>query len=117
MNGSFYLADDMRLLCYTNQWWGYAIYGGIMAVVYVLGLPLATLIILYRHRRTLYGPNSKATLHRFGFLYDAYGPSAWFWETEELVRKLLLTAVAVLMDPSNPMQVSSRHQLLLHFRP
>ena len=38
-------------------------------------------------------------------LLQAYGPSAWFWETEELLRKLFLTAVAVLMDTGNPLQV------------
>jgi hypothetical protein len=35
----------------------------------------------------------------------SYGPGAWWWETEELVRKLLLTAVAVLLDAGSPLQV------------
>jgi len=38
--------------------------------------------------------------------YDSYGPRAWWWETEELLRKLLLTSVAVLLDPGSPVQVS-----------
>ena len=37
--------------------------------------------------------------------YDSYGPRAWWWETEELLRKLLLTSVAVLLDPGSPLQV------------
>ena len=32
--GQYYLVDDMRLLCYTRQWWGYAIYGGVMIVLH-----------------------------------------------------------------------------------
>ena len=44
-------------------------------------------------------------MRKYGFLYDAYGPSAWFWETEELLRKLLLTSVAVLFNAGNPFQV------------
>jgi hypothetical protein len=35
----------------------------------------------------------------------SYGPTAWWWEVEELVRKLLLTAVAVLLDAGSPLQV------------
>ena len=108
VEGQWYLAEDMRLLCYTGQWWGYAIYGITMIGVYVVGLPLGILLILSRHRATLYGPDSKETMRKYGFLYDTYGPNAWFWETEELFRKLMLTAVAVLMNPANPMQVCLR---------
>ena len=108
VEGQWYLAEDMRLLCYTGQWWGYAIYGITMIGVYVVGLPLGILLILSRHRATLYGPVSKETMRKYGFLYDTYGPNAWFWETEELFRKLMLTAVAVLMNPANPMQVCLR---------
>lgn len=35
---------------------------------------------------------------------SSYGPGAYWWETEELVRKLLLTAVAVLLDAGSPLQ-------------
>ena len=43
----------------------------------------------------------------------SYGPAAWFWESEELVRKLSLTAIAVLIDPSSPLQVNNCRQDLL----
>ena len=103
--GAHYLVEDMRLMCYTSQWWIYAIYGLTMILVYVLGLPAATLYLLFGRRRALFGPGSESNMRKYGFLYDAYGPSAWFWETEELVRKLLLTAVAVLFSAGNPFQV------------
>ena len=105
VGGAHYLTEDMRLLCYSRVWWAYAIYGLVMIVLYVVGLPAATLYLLYVRRRALFGPGSEDNLRRYGFLYDAYGPVAWFWETEELVRKLLLTAVAVLFNTGNPLQV------------
>ena len=40
-------------------------------------------------------------------MHCSYGESAWWWEAEELVRKLLLTAVAVLLDAGSPLQ--ARH--------
>ena len=185
VEGSFYLAADMRLMCYTQQWWGFAIYGAIMCVLYVAGLPLGILRILFPRRNKLFGPGSEDNMRLYGFLYDvstdaaapswhmkmlcahavncrlvvvadgggsvdvnpstntyngllcvscvvlvchlmtahgalllfpvcaaacnigqSYGPAAWFWETEELIRKLVLTGVAVTMDSGNPLQIT-----------
>ena len=38
-------------------------------------------------------------------LDQVYGPSAWWWEVEELVRKLFLSAVVVLIESGSPLQV------------
>ena len=40
-----------------------------------------------------------------GVAEQVYGPSAWWWEVEELIRKLLLSAVVVLIEPGSPLQV------------
>ncbi len=66
----------------------------------MVGLPAAVLWILVRNRSTLrlFGPHSEHTMRRYGFLYASYGPAAWFWEVEELIRKLLLTAAVVRCD-------------------
>ena len=42
-------------------------------------------------------------------LDQVYGPSAWWWEVEELVRKLFLSAVVVLIESGSPLQVSVSH--------
>lgn len=106
VEGQWFLAVDMRLQCFTQEWLGYAIYGAIMAVVYVFGLPAVIFSCLWMNRKTLYGKDSAATLRKYGFLYDTYGPAAWFWEVEELLRRLLLTAIAVLLDPGSPVQIA-----------
>ena len=36
---------------------------------------------------------------------QVYGPSAWWWEVEELIRKLFLSAVVVLIESGSPLQV------------
>jgi hypothetical protein len=72
VEGRYWMAADLRLQCYTQRWYGYALYALIMAVVYVVGLPLATLLILLRHKSTLFGPGSESTMKRYGFLYDRY---------------------------------------------
>jgi hypothetical protein len=62
--------------------------------LYVIGFPVLLFVILYRRRRTLYGPDSAQTASDYGFLYLTYGPTAPMWEIEELLRKLILSAVS-----------------------
>ena len=106
VEGEYWLVADMRLQCFSAEWLAYAVYGAVMCVLYVGGLPCGILYVLFKRRKTLFGPGSETTMRTYGFLYDSYGPVAWFWETEELLRKLLLTAVAVLMDAGSPLQVT-----------
>jgi hypothetical protein len=110
IEGVWWLAADMRLRCYDGRWAGFAIYGLIMAALYIVGLPAAVLWILWRRRHKLFGsptdPFVASTRATFGFLYDDYGSSAWWWEVEELARKLLLSAVVVLIDEGSPLQVT-----------
>jgi hypothetical protein len=44
-------------------------------VVYVIGLPVLTVVLLQRHQATLFGPRSETTMKRFGFLYERYNGS------------------------------------------
>jgi hypothetical protein len=75
-------------------------------MLYVVGLPVAIVVILWRRRERLFGSRSGLTRAMYGFLYEPYGPTAWWWEVEELVRKLLLSAVVVLIDAGSPLQVT-----------
>ncbi len=54
------------------------------------------------------GPSSRAVC-------CSYGESAWWWEAEELVRKLLLTAVAVLLDAGSPLQACGHVYVIICF--
>jgi hypothetical protein len=102
----YWLNADMRLQCYTSQWAGYAFYAVLMGVVYIVGFPLLVYRLLHRHRHELFtGDNSDGVKAKYGFLYLAYGPTAWWWEVEELIRKLLLSAVVVLIEQGSSLQV------------
>jgi hypothetical protein len=106
VEGVWWLAADMRLRCYTGEWAGYAVYAVIMIALYVIGLPLTLFQVLWRRRYKLFGERSTHTRLTYGFLYESYGPGAWWWEIEELIRKLLLSAVVVLIDAGSPLQVT-----------
>ena len=81
-----------------------------MGVVYVAGLPAGVFLMLYHRRHVLFGNASDTkiatTQSAYGFLYLSYGADAWWWEVEELLRKLLLSAVVVLVEAGSPVQVS-----------
>ena len=92
-----------------------------MGIVFVIGFPLGVFVLLFRRRHKLHGDSSDpyvaTTQSKYGFLYLSYGPSAWWWEVEELVRKLLLSAVVVLLQSGSPLQVvRSALQLLCDYR-
>jgi hypothetical protein len=110
IEGVSWLAADMRLRCYDSRWSGYAVYCIIMVAVYVVGFPATILWILWQRRHKLFGaPTDRfvaSTRATYGFLYEDYGASAWWWEVEELLRKLFLSAVVVLIDEGSPLQVT-----------
>ena len=70
VEGRFWLAADMRLECYTPQWVGFAIYGAVCGLVYIVGFPLVILMILCRNRRVLFDEKFPATRAKYGFLYE-----------------------------------------------
>jgi hypothetical protein len=110
IDGAWWLAVDMRLRCFDTRWYFFAVYAGVMGVLYVAGLPAVVFVILWRRRHKLHGdpsdPFVATTQEAYGFLYLDYGPGAWWWEVEELLRKLLLTAVVVVLDDGSPLQVA-----------
>ena len=82
--------------------------------MYVVGFPLGVLYLLFRRRNKLFGDPGDASVvsnrATYGFLYEVYGPTAWWWEVEELVRKLFLSALIVLIEAGSPLQVR-KHSL------
>ena len=67
VEGRYWLGVDMRLECYTAEWFAFAIYGAVCGVVFIVGFPLGVLVILCRHKRDLETPEIKL---KYGFLYE-----------------------------------------------
>lgn len=57
VEGEWWLVADMRLQCFTSEWFGYAAYAIIMGVLYSLGLPAWIAYYLWKRRSILTTPN------------------------------------------------------------
>ena len=81
-----------------------------VAVGYILILPTASLIALWRQRKTLSKTKnedendtsdtkeqSTELLTGLRFLYENYNPHTWYWELVETVRKVVLTSGLILV--------------------
>eukprot|EP00003_Mantamonas_plastica_P021693 TRINITY_DN3548_c0_g2_i1.p1 TRINITY_DN3548_c0_g2~~TRINITY_DN3548_c0_g2_i1.p1 ORF type:complete len:1215 (-),score=279.89 TRINITY_DN3548_c0_g2_i1:292-3936(-) len=103
VEGRMLLTSDYSISCEDDTYTLWSIYAAVFTLIYPIGIPLAFFIILFRNRQNLTDPDFKA---RFGFLYDAYEPQAWYYELTELIRKLALTGALIFIAPGSASQVS-----------
>eukprot|EP00949_MAST-11_sp_MAST-11-sp1_P000323 g323.t1 len=94
IGGAQYLDTEPSAPCWRGQHVSWAIAGGLFGFLYVLGIPSASTILLYRNRRML---SDFAVRARLGFLYNGYRRGTYWWETVVMLRKALLASVAVFL--------------------
>lgn len=97
--GSIFVADP-EVLCTddVHKRWQFML-GLPCLLVYVLGLPVSALVLLYRYRSKLSEPRTRI---RFGQLYDGFTRENYLYEGWVTLRKLLIIVVGIF---SNKLQV------------
>jgi len=89
--GSF-LAGDMSQQCWQGYHWVLGLPVGVPLVLLLcVAVPLAKLVFLVKHRKTLY---SDAFRH-FSFMFRMYKPSVFFWDVVVLFQTMLLVAISI----------------------
>lgn len=97
---SYRLFDDPSIECYaTAHWRGWAAVACLGTLCYCVGAPLALLWLTYRHR------NNPRGRKRVGMLLVSYTPECWYFESVEMLRKLLLSSVVIVVDPGSRVQL------------
>ena len=102
VSGKSYLKEDMSLRCDSDDYYLFMIFILFVGVLYVVGFPLAIAVYLYHHRNELYAVR---VTDKIGFLYDRFQKGSEFWELHELIRKVMLTGVAVTLAHNPTLQV------------
>ena len=115
IEGISYLRADYSLVCTDSAWNDWACYASVWLAVFVVGVPMLMLSKLLDYRIKL-----KASLQNrdgssdprdldFGFLlydYRTDHPWACMWESEEMLRKLLLSTIGGFWETKSPLAIA-----------
>jgi len=117
-DGTSWLRNDYSVQCYTARWNGFVVYAAFMMLVYPLGLPVITFLVVYKNRKQL---DNTVVREKYGFLYQDFKREGFikYWEGYYMLRKLLLTALVVYFGQGTIWQAAvacliSLAALLLH---
>ncbi|KAG5178591.1 hypothetical protein JKP88DRAFT_154875, partial [Tribonema minus] len=106
--GNIYLHADYSLQCSDDEGLHkkYSIYAGFMVVVYPVGIPLMYAAILWRvaARQREHGQQPSRLTSASSFLWSSYEGRAYYWESAECVRRLMLSGLLVFIMPGTPGQ-------------
>lgn len=95
-DGDLRLVGDLQVVC----WEGLhpTITLGVALPCFIawgLGIPAGVLVLMFRDREKL---DTLAVKEKFGFLYNGYKRSSFFWEIIIMYRKILMIAIAIFMN-------------------
>ena len=99
---SKYLKADYSVQC-SNSRFNYLVLTAYISVVYIIALPIASFVALWRHQ-TLENSAEDETneiVNGLRFLFENYKPRSWYWELVEMSRKVIVTSGLVLLGSGN----------------
>ena len=102
ISGRFFLRADYSVECFQGEHFYALIVAFICLGVYVIGIPLGFFLYLRKNRKHLAKPTFA---EKFGGLYIAYTASAYWFETFEMIKKIILVGGIVLVDPGSTSQI------------
>ena len=97
-----YLKADYSIQCQGPKY-HYLLIGAYISTAYVIVLPAASFIILWRQVRVIFASrdaqlcSKKEMITGLRFLFQNYKPRSWYWELVEMSRKVILTSALILV--------------------
>jgi hypothetical protein len=113
-SGEFWLKENLDIRCFDSKHNSFAL-AVVLPVLVIWGLLVPILVLLYlvRNRRELSEINMKL---RFGFLYNGFKQSKFYWEFVIMFRKIIIICIVVFIgNQSIPIQALTLVFLLLNF--
>jgi len=94
-NNELWVTADMSLRCWDYEHVKYILLIALpCCIVWIFGLPLLCLGLLYRSRERL---TAESIQIKYSFLYKGYRPELYYWEFVILYRKVILVCTAVFL--------------------
>ena len=109
----YFLKVDPKIRCYTTEWWIFFGLVSLIGIFFVIGLPGGLWYILWKKKKIVYGGDEGSgksgldapnIIERFGFTYLPYRSNAYFWESEEMFRKMILSGALVYLSQTPSLQ-------------
>ena len=101
-----YLKADYSVQCAVTRY-NQLVIVAYLSLAYVIVLPAASFLALWRQRRMIAAPNNTKVSQNsdyttevttgLRFLFENYKPRLWFWELVEMSRKVILTSGLILV--------------------
>ena len=101
-----YLKADYSVQCAVTRY-NQLVIVAYISLAYVITLPTASFLALWRQRRMIVAPNNTKVLQNsdhttevttgLRFLFENYKPRLWYWELVEMSRKVILTSGLILV--------------------
>jgi hypothetical protein len=110
--GEYWLLDNLDIRCWNEKHRFFALAVSLPGIiVWVIGVPTISLIMLYRNRKKL----SRSDIRlKFAFLFNGYKQQYFYWEFVILYRKIILITCAVFLGNSSiPIQALTVMILLM----
>ena len=97
-----YLMADYSIVCWKDDH-NYAVAVAVLCIfLYVIGIPFLSIYILYKRKTKL---NDVKTMALYGSLYLAYERPYWYWESVEMLKKMILAGGLVIVAAGSSAQV------------
>ena len=97
IDNTYWLLTNLRVQCYTSDWYYYSYVSIPFIILYPIGIPLFFFMLLASNRKSLMERRVQAQL---GFLYASYQRQLWWWEILDSINKLFLTSILAFF-PNN----------------
>ena len=101
------LVADWSVRCGQGEHIVYAALALVFMLVYILGIPMTMLVLLYRKRNALYDeshPEHKDVYYQLGGLYSNFEPRYYWFEIVNVLHKMLMTGAIVVIAPGTAAQ-------------
>eukprot|EP00945_MAST-04E_sp_MAST-4E-sp1_P004948 g4948.t1 len=111
VQGTWYLSADYTVDCNSEDYYAHSAIAYICMFLFVIGLPLAEFVMLWRNRTNLYSegcedPVLQRKLEKeLGSIYVHYHPHAYLFDVLDLLRRMLLTGALIMMGEESVAQV------------
>ena len=92
------MTDDLNVLCWEGRHMRYVL--GITVpciIIWWFGIPVLSWMILLREKDNL---NETSWREQYGFLYNGFKKKWYFWESINMLRKIMIIFIAVFLDVS-----------------